>query len=195
MTTALPPSVPHRPALPSLALLGRDRRGAAAAELALLLAVLLPLLVSGVELGRYILLRQKIERAVMAVGELNARADVLTRAEGAAIFDAVPHLLRPFATGSSSRLLVSGVSAGAGGSTIVSWQLAGAGTATVVSLVGAEGGPATLPAGLSLMEGETIIVAEAFYDYRPLLISLVGEGLLYDRSIFRTRAVDAARLQ
>jgi len=175
-------------------LLLRCRRGSAAVELGIGLALLLPLFMAGTEMARFILLNQKVERVVMSVGDLNARADVLTLAETRAIFDAVPHLMQPFGMGGAGLVVVSGVTQTASGP-VVSWQVSGAGSLAAASRVGAPGMAATLPGGLGLMAEETVVVTEIFYDYTPMLVSIIQDRRLYDRSVFRTRAADATRLQ
>ena len=55
--------------------LGRDRRGALAVEAAMAVPVLAVLLLGGVEVTRFVLLNQKLERTSATVADLVSRSD------------------------------------------------------------------------------------------------------------------------
>lgn len=173
--------------------LGRDRRGAVFVELAVGMAVLVPMLLMGVELGRFALIQQKLERLATTVADLNTRADVTTAGQVDAIFAAVPHVMEPFSFAGGA-VVVTGVTATSGGIAQVAWQRRG-GTGTAPSRVGTVGNPAALPAGLTVAPNESVVVAEVFYDYQPFLLSLVDGQWLYDRAILRPRLSDQPIVQ
>ena len=48
-------------------------------------------------------------------------------------------------------------------------QRRGGGNKTTASRIGTQGGAATLPSGFTLATNENTIVAEIYYDYRPVV--------------------------
>ena len=71
----------------------------------------------------------------------------------------------------------------------MNWQRSVGGGLTATSQIGTtEGGPANLPGGLTVIDGETIIVAERFYNYTPwIYAALVQQSNIYHTAFFRPR--------
>ena len=159
--------------------LWRDRRGAAVLELAFGISMLTPLIMGSAELARFVMIQQKLERLAMTIGDLNARGDVLTPAQVTALFDAVPHVMEPFAFSPVGRVIVSEVTTVGYVYPRVAWQQTGGGTLPVASTLGAAGQDATLPAGFTLASNENVIFTEVYYDFVPFLM----DGLLSARRI------------
>jgi Flp pilus assembly protein TadG len=145
-----------------LALL-RESRGNALVEVALTFPMLLVLLIGGVETARYILLVQKMDKAVVTVADLVSQEKEVTNGQLADLFTSVNFVLSPHAIGSNGAVLVSSVKRDIGqtGSRVV-WQRQGVGTMAVSSTLDGENQSATLPAGMTLREDESVIVAEVF---------------------------------
>lgn len=182
--------------LPRLARLRDDRSGSVLIEFAFGAALLVTLLLGTVELARFILLQQKLERVAMTVADLNARGEELTRAEVQAVFAAVPHLLAPFRMGADGVVVVSSVGDSGTGRTTVLWQEHGGGTAPAVSRLGAVGETAILPHGLTFARNETAVVAEAMLRYEALFLGpLIPSGQLYARALQRPRLMDTMSLR
>lgn len=98
------------------------------------------------------------------------------------------YIASPYDLPSHGRVVVSAVVLGNDRTAQVAWQRKDKGALEAASLVGGDGGAASLPNFLPLRSGETIIVAEASYDYIPLLApGIVGRHLLYERAFFRPR--------
>lgn len=166
--------------------LWRDRRASASIELALVLPLLVTLLLSGTEYVRFTILNQKVERATAMVADLIAQSSSLTTAELASLFEIVDDTLQPFALSDDGRVIVSSVT-GTSAAPVVNWQES-FGTGSDTSKVGDTGGNATLPNGLTLAEGENVIVSEMYYAYQPILLNDVfQETILYRVSANRPR--------
>jgi Flp pilus assembly protein TadG len=180
MTPRLPIRLPIR----LLKRLAGDRSGAALMECALGLAMLTPLILGTVELGRFMLVQQKLERLSATVGDLNARGDVLTPAQVTALFDATPHVMQPFAFGPIGRVIVSQVTTVGYVYPRIIWQQLGGGTLSTTSSIGTASHNATLPHGLTMAANETVIVTEVVYDFTPLLLG----GFLEPQRIHLTSA-------
>lgn len=174
----------------SLRRFARARRGSVLVETAFGLVVLIGLISGGAEIARYVLLQQKLDRTATTVGDLVSRGTLLTEAEIANIFAAVPHLLEPFDF-VDGRVVVSAVRREAGQPAEVVWQRVNDQGPTVASRVGAVGGAAELPEGLTPLPNENLFVAEVFFDFEPLFgDGLLSPGRLYHRSVYRARLSD-----
>ena len=93
----------------------------------------------------------------------------------------------PFPFMSMGQVVVSSVSVFGGAAPTVNWQRTyGGGSGT--SAIGSEGGTASLPGGITLNDGENVIVSEVFYDYQPLLVEKVmNPANLYNYAVYRPR--------
>lgn len=167
--------------------LGADRRGALTVEVAFAMLVLSGLLMSGIEITRYVLLNQKIERASSSVADLVARAEVLAEADLADIFVASNFVVQPFDIAGQGRVIISSISVSGGAPAEVNWQRSfGAGSGS--STFGSEDGAATLPSGFSLNNGESAIAVEAFYDFVPMFApETIAATQIYRYSVLRPR--------
>ena len=171
----------------SLQRLAKDRSGLAAVEFALILPVMILFAMGIAEVGRFALLSLKLQHAANTMADLASRDEELSLAAVQSMFSAMQHIVQPFEIGADGVVIVSGVGVDAGGEPTVFWQEEGAGTLDEASEIGAQGGDATLPDSLILRDGETVIVAEAYFRYRPWLLRLVPETLLHRVAFYRPR--------
>tara|TARA_R110000787_G_scaffold211281_2_gene321009 strand:+ start:54318 stop:54902 length:585 start_codon:yes stop_codon:yes gene_type:complete len=177
---------------------GGDQRGISAIEIAIAVPIAVALTVNGVELTRFVLLHQKTERASMTVADLTSQGEVLTPLDMTNIFRAGAFVTEPFDFTSNGAMVVSSVVGGAGGAT-VEWQRA-YGQNPQASTLGGEGGPASLPAGMVVAAGESVIMAEIYYAYSPIVSGLsmlggvIGNETVYNYAIFRPRYTVKVRL-
>lgn len=171
----------------------QDRRGNVLVEAAFGLLILTGLITGGVEIARYVLLQQKLDRAAMTVGDLVSRGTTLTEAEVANIFAAVPHLVRPFDVDAGGRIVLSAVRREEGQASRVVWQRVSDQGLDVDSRLGAVGQTADLPDGLTPQLNENLFIAEVFFDFEPLFpTGLLGARRLYHRSVYRARLSNQA---
>lgn len=167
----------------------RDEDGSMLIELAFAMPLVAALLLGGVEVGRYVLLHQKLDRVASSTADLVSQAEKVSTADIQNVFDAAEYVAAPFDLSTSGTVIVSSITNPLGSAdSIVNWQQTGAGTATAASRLGTAGGPATLPDGFTLADGETIIVAEVFYDYAPWLFSgYTSTREIYEMALYRPR--------
>jgi hypothetical protein len=171
--------------------LRRSRRGMVLVEMAFAIPILLTLLMGALEIARYVLIMQKLDRTAMSVGDLVSRGAQMTNADLDNIFDSVRHLMQPFAFPDKGVVIVSAVTRAEGDPPEIVWQRAGAGTISQASEVGTAGGTASLPQNLTPRANESLYVAEVFFDFEPLLFEgFVGPRRLYHWSAFRARLSD-----
>jgi Flp pilus assembly protein TadG len=173
-----------------------DTRGGLIAEFAAAMPVLVLLLLGGVEVSRFALLNQKMDRLATAIGDLVAQAETLSEAELNQLFLAAGHVAVPFDVMSNGKVIVSSISIPIPpvttpptppGPPKITWQR-NTGSLVASSALGAQNATPTLPTGLTLSLNQTIIAAEVHYQFRPLLIgALVPAQRIYHRAFFRPR--------
>ncbi len=165
-----------------------ERSGSVLAEMAVLLPVLTGIILSGVEVGRYTLLQQKLNRTAVSMSDLIAQTDsTISLTQVANLYQAADFVMQPFEMAGTGVVIISSV-AQAGGNPSVSWQCVGTGGITATSDIGTSGGTATLPASFTMQDGESAIFAEVVYDYVPFVApDLIGTITLRHQAIFRPR--------
>lgn len=165
------------------------RRGAVAAEFAMAVPVVMLLALGGTEIARYVLLHQKLARAAVTMADLVSQAEDISEADLVQLFAAVEPVMTPFDMGPRGVVIVSSITATGGAPAQISWQRQGGGSlAGVSSTFGVEGANATLPTGFLVRDGETAVVAEAYYSFSPMVTAgLIEAGTIYHRALFRPR--------
>ena len=165
-----------------------DRSGAVLAETAILMPILLMVLLSGVEIGRFVLLQQKLNRTAVTMSDLIAQTNAsINLTQVANLYNAAGYVMRPFDLTQDGIVIVSSV-AQTGGNPTVSWQCIGAGGFSAASEIGTSGGAATLPTGFTMLDGESAIFAEVVFDYKPFVApDLFGTQIIRHRAMFRPR--------
>lgn len=167
--------------------LRKDRRGSVAVELAVAIPVLAGLLLAGVEVTRFVMLNQKLERASSTMADLVSQAESITEADLGNLFTATGFVVEPFNLAADGHIIVSSISKATGSTAKINWQR-GFGAGSGSSSFGTEGGDATLPTGFVLRDGESIIVGEAFFDFSPVFAGDVLTDVTLDaRSVVRPR--------
>lgn len=168
----------------------REARGAVLTEFAMAFPILVVLVLGGFEIGRYVLLQQKLQSVAVETADLIAQAETISGTEVDNILVAVDHIMTPFDLGDRGVVIVTSVGATGNNPPMVNWQRSGGGTANATSKLGVPGTTATLPSGFVVRAGESVIVSEVFYDYEPLLaMNLIPlpSGQLYNESLYRPR--------
>jgi Flp pilus assembly protein TadG len=172
----------------SLKRLFGDRSGNALIETALTMPILVLIILGGVEISRYVLLHQKLDRVAASIGDLVAQAETISATDVDNLFEAAKFVLKPFSLGDNGAVVVSSIGATDGDPATVRWRRSGGGTLAATSELGAVGSDATLPQGFTVPSGDSTIVAEVFYDYTPWLFSgVTSPSRLYHRALFRPR--------
>lgn len=161
--------------------------GTTLAEFAITVPILTTLLLGGVDIARFAFLQQKLDRAASAVGDMVSQGQTITTAQINDIFRAVAPVIQPFPT-DPGIVIVTSVGASGGGPATINWQRSGAGSLAATSAIGQPGSPPTLPTGFVVRDGETVIIAESFYDFTPLFLpDIVVPRRVYHRVFYRPR--------
>jgi Flp pilus assembly protein TadG len=185
------------PFLRRLVRFGRDQRGVAAMEFAILASVLTFALLGGTELSRFTLMHQKMDRVSASVSNMVAQSSTMKTVDFENMWAAAIQMAKPFDLGgTTSKVIISFIVAESDTSYRVQWQRAGAGTLTQTSQIGTEGGVATMPSGVTMKQGDTIVAVEVYATYTPFVFSeVVGSSLVYHRSFDQPRLVDLITLE
>ena len=165
----------------------RSTSGVAAMEFALILPILLALIIGTVEVGRLLIVTQKLQNGTFIVADLAARDETLTADQLDMMFLAFDSLIEPFDFASDGQAIISSVTADAMGDPMINWQRTGAGSLDVESEIGVPGGAATLPDVLTMVPGETLIVAETHFQYAPIFSVSGGGNMLSKYAYVRPR--------
>lgn len=179
-----------------------DHRASTAVEFALLIPLLILLLVGSYQLYAYMRATSLTERTAITLADLISRrsseaVDCSLTTDGSYLgtyFDAATRMIEPLTIDGNGMVILSAVH-NVNGSAVVAWQrkstyqIDGAS-----SSVGSQGGSASLPGGISVLTGgDTVIVAEVFYDYVPFAglsefnSMLPKETIISRASYFRAR--------
>lgn len=181
----------------------RNHRGVAMAEFALMLPVLMLLTAGSFEVARYALMTQKLDRIAATLSDLIARSTIedITEVEISNIIDSALYMAQPFDISGDNMIILTSVQGRAGEAPeILSQRVSGSITGYSSNIGDTVGGDASLPSafpdagsGETLADGETLIIAEIYYDYNPYLIGEIGffgDMMLRARAYFRPRFTD-----
>lgn len=166
----------------------RAQDGLAYLEFAVSLPFLLLLFMGAVEVTRFIIIAQKVEKASIAMSDLVAQSDTMTTTQLNQLVQAVGQVMQPYTFNTNGYVIVTSVSKNGENPPIVNWQYTGGGSWSHASLIGTTGGTATLPSGFTMEDKETVIVSEVFYEYTPMMMSgVMSTSELYKLAIYRPR--------
>ena len=167
--------------------LRRDEAGSFLVELALAIPVVMFLILATVEISRYALAHQKMNRLAAQISDLvgrlptNVTEDMMTNT-----FDALEHVTRPFPFSQNGRIIISSVSpdldTASTTDATINWQRCSGDFTSVASMVGTEGGTATMPGGFVVPDTQNAIVAEVYYRFEPLMFERFFFWEIFDSS-------------
>ncbi len=216
----------------SLGAFRKKESGLALIEFSFSITALIFLFIGGVELSRYVLIIQKLEKSVSEVADVvtqtNSSIGPIQDANMQQITSALPFMMNPYytsglynsSTAGLSLIIVTDVSRQANNGTTctdanpcysVNWQYCGGmnasgsiaanpsriapsgapaqhTTGTPTDITHDQANPNSPLNGFSFAAGEEIIVAEYFYNFKPILLeTLVPTSLVYRYAIFSPR--------
>lgn len=170
---------------PRIASFLRCERGIAAIEFGLALPVLLTLVYGVIEITRYVLISQKVEKLAHTTADLVAQSATVDTAGLDQVLDAAAHIMRPHAMGENSRVIISSLYRAAGNSGArVNWCYRGGGSLASASAIGELNAVPAMPGGFTFNERENVISAEVFYRFAPLITTQFFEPLTIYRAAF-----------
>ena len=164
----------------------RDTRGGVMIEFGFAMPILIMLMLGGIEIGRFVLLHQKLDRTAMTVSDLVARLQSINTAEIDTIFTAASLVMSPFDLNERGVVVISSVKEVSNNPKVI-WQRSGAGTLTVTSELGIQGANAVISDNGLVNTQDGIIVGETYFEYEPWFIKLLPSKRIRHMAIFRPR--------
>jgi Flp pilus assembly protein TadG len=160
-----------------------DRRGAAALEFALIAPAMVAFYCGMVEFCQALMAERKAAHVASAVGDLVSRVDTVSTSDLDDIFSIGAQIMQPF-PGSGLGMRVTSLSQGASGPPTVSWSR-GYGSLSAMTA----GASVTIP--LTLNSGDSIVMAEARYQYNSVLQYMLPSVMTYNEvNYLRPRVSD-----
>jgi Flp pilus assembly protein TadG len=174
----------------------RSQAGLAFVEFAITLPFLVILFLGGVELTRYIIIVQKVEKAAFTMSDVVAQSQTINTTQLNQLVEAVQQMMLPFPFGSSGYVIVTSVTKTGTAAPVINWQYTGGGSWTQSSTVGTTiGANAVLPTGFNMTDKENVIIAEVYYNFSPMFAAGMLKGkTIYKMSLFRPRLGDLSAL-
>lgn len=166
------------------------QRGIAATEFALSLPLLMVLMLGSIELTRYVIIHQKLEKVAYTIADVVSQSDTVTIAQLNQAVLAAATIMDPYEFENSGVVYITSVYQSSSVTPpTVRWQYHGGGTLTHISNIGDVNSVATLPNGLTLNVGDNVIISEVFFSYEPFLNGGVFEDNeeLYKVTVFKPR--------
>jgi len=161
----------------------RGRLGVAAIEFALTLPLWIAIILGVSDGTYYLLVNEKVDRIAYSVSDIITQyQDPMTLATLNDTSNAASQLMNPYSFGAKGILIVSSVYKPTGLNPTIEWQYVGGGSLVKSSLIGSTGGSATLPNGLTLNDGDSVVVTELF-----ISDSLFPSSLIYQVAMYRPR--------
>lgn len=162
-------------------------QGLAAVEFALALPLLIILTFGALEVTLYVLITQKLERVSLTLSDLVTQSNSVTTAQLDQIIPSAGQVMLPYKFSTDGYAIISSITKTGTNPPVINWQYKSTGTAQI-SNFGIAGGNATMPANFTMVDKDTVIVTEVFYNYKPVLFGIIyNSGQMYRYSIFKPR--------
>jgi Flp pilus assembly protein TadG len=165
-------------------------QGLAMVEFALILPIMMTLFYGTVEVSRYILVTQKVEKLAHSVADVTGQEQIATQATLNQVMAASSDIMNPFSLSTNGKVIISSLYRPSGSTSVatVNWRYEGGGTFAATSLVGALGAIPIVPGGFTFDERENLISAEVFYQFSPLLTTrFFGTVTIYRVAFYKPR--------
>jgi len=168
--------------------LKKSDKGTVLIEFAFVFPVTLLLLLGGFETFRLLMAHRKANTTVMSVSNLFSQNKSLNTAAISDIFDSVEHVMKPLELKNDGQVLISYITGNSTGNSI-DLQCKSNALSPIVSKIGTVGNKADLtkiPGNFTIVDTETVVVAEVVYRYEPVFVNLTK---WFDNGIFTAHDV------
>lgn len=164
----------------------KDQRGASAVEFALIAPVLIAMYFAIAEMSQGMMASNKAGEVASSIGDLASQNTCLTNAQMSDIFLIGGLLIKPFDNSGLTMRLTSMTSNASTGVVKVDWS-----DGSGMSALGV-GSTQTVPSGL-ILKGQTVILAEASYQYTsPVNVFVSSSGVTFSKRFYlRPRKSDS----
>ncbi|MEI9965538.1 MAG: TadE/TadG family type IV pilus assembly protein [Caulobacteraceae bacterium] len=156
---------------------GRDRRGVAAIEFALIAPVMVLMYCGLVELCQAMIAERKANHVASAIGDLVAQVETVSTGDLSDIFSIGQTIMSPYNTG-TLQMRVTSVTLDSTGKPKVTWTRSNNWTASTLKV----GDQVTLP--VTLNPGDSIIMSESKYSYTSIFHYVLPKALNYNEAFY-----------
>ncbi len=157
--------------------------GAAIVETAFVLPILIMLVALIFEMGMYILLHSKLTRMAGVITDAITRQN-LTQSALIGLMNTADNITNPFNFSLNGKMVVSQVynkkQSTKASDMVIGWQQSKNSGVSLIGSVGAS--PQNLPGNITVIQDQSIVVTEVFYQYSPLIF----KNYLPIKSIYKT---------
>lgn len=165
----------------------RSERASISVEFALALPLFTMIAISLIEAGNFLQLHLKVYHTSVSIADLTTRDEEISEGDVTDIFSAATHVMAPYEIGSKSKIILSNIHKMSGQEATILWQRAGAGQKVADSQYGIEGDTILSIPNMTLIDNESIIIAEIFYKYEPMFFPEIAEHTIYKATYYRPR--------
>jgi Flp pilus assembly protein TadG len=167
----------------------RAERGLAVVEFALILPVLMTLFYATIEVTRYVLIVQKVEKLANSIADVTSQEQTATNAVLTQALAATSDIMSPYTMTTNGTVFISSLyRAPNATNATVNWRYQGGGTFAATSKIGAVGAVPNMPGGFTFDSRENVISAEVFYQFSPLISSqFFGTTTIYRSAFYKPR--------
>jgi Flp pilus assembly protein TadG len=167
----------------------RAQQGIAMVEFALVLPVLMTLFYGTVEITRFVLITQKVEKLAHSVADMTAQSATASAASLNQVMAAASDIMSPYTVGANGRVIISSLYRAP--STVdakINWRYEGGGTLVATSALGLVNAKPVMPSAFTFDERENVIAAEVYYRFSPLISSqFFGTTTIYRIALYKPR--------
>jgi Flp pilus assembly protein TadG len=156
---------------------GRDRRGVAAIEFALVVPIVIVVYAVGFEIAEAATVYRKLTDTTVQLANVTAQYTTMTTTDTSNVMSASAQIMSPYSTGSLTIVMSLLTTNAAGTSTTVTWSQAYQTTAL------AKGTAMTPPTGFQTANGSYILV-QTSYSYSPIVGSAFMQPIQMSNQIF-----------
>ena len=175
---------PARAAGPIWTRFGKDRRGVAAVEFALIAPAMVLLYCGLVELCQAVIAERKANHVASAVGDLITQVGTVSTSDITDIFSIGNTIMAPFPT-APLQMRVTSITADANGTPRVDWSES-SGSMTPA----AKGSAVTVP--ITMAAGDSVVKAESAYQYTSVLQYVLPNALNYSETSYLKPRISAS---
>ena len=167
----------------------RAERGLAVVEFALILPVMMTLFYGTIEVTRYILITQKVEKLAHSIADVTSQEQTASAAVLNQALAATSDIMSPYTMTTNGTVFITSLYRAPNTTdATVNWRYQGGGGLPETSRLGAQGTVPTVPGGFTFDERENIVAAEVFFRFSPLISSqFFGTTTIYRSAFYKPR--------
>ena len=167
----------------------RAERGLAVVEFALILPVLMTLFYGTIEVTRYILIVQKVEKLAHSIADVTSQEQTASATVLNQALAATSDIMSPYTMTTNGTVFITSLyRAPNTASATVNWRYQGGGSLPATSQLGPLNSVPVVPGGFTFDERENVIAAEVFYRFSPLISSqFFGTTTVYRSAFYKPR--------